>query len=102
MTPHPTYYESHVTFEPLYGAELTKLEQVARRHGFRVADLVMLRDRTETALRSNKDTFCTGRGPDYEELFARMNDLRVDALAIGVKVWRCKIEGVLYDQRYAP
>jgi hypothetical protein len=100
MTPPASYYESHVTFEPLYGADLTRLEQVARRHSFRVADLVMLRDRTETALRSNKDTFCTARGPDYQELLIRMNDFRDEARSIGVKVWRCKIEAVVYDVRY--
>ena len=100
MIPQPTYYESHVTVEPVFGMQLDILTILAGRHGFKVADLLMLRDRTERAERSDKDSFCTGRGPDYAELYARMNDLRIELVTSGIQVWRCKIEAVLYDQRY--
>lgn len=95
----PKYYESHVTIEPVFDAELEQVKVYAKDYSFKVADLLMQARKDDTPERSKKDTFLTGRDKDYGALYNRMSDLAVDLRKAGFKVWRTKIEAVLYDQR---
>jgi len=93
------YYECHITIEPVFGPRLELLKEVVRPMGFRVADLLMLRNREATPERSEYDTFCTTRGKDYEDIVARM-EWAVDSLQnCGFDVWRYKVEDTLLDVR---
>lgn len=96
----PKYYEAHVTIEPVTGDRLALFSALCNRHQFRVAELLMKRDREATEVRSDKDAFCTGRSPCYRSLLTYMRAL-VDVLrSHGFDVWRAKIEAVLLDERY--
>lgn len=93
-------YECHLTFEPVFDERLTKLEQACKNYKFRVANLVMIKDRKATEERSNRDTFCTGHAPSYEEMYSRMDSLHKEVEALGIKVWRRKIEHIVLDERF--
>lgn len=88
------YYESHVTLAPDLD-KLDKLVELARKYKFRVSDLYM-----KSGQRSTKDLFASSRGSDYNELASRMDAFTSEAVVNGFILWRKKIEGVLYDQRY--
>ena len=77
-------YEAHVTIEPVEGSALENFEQIAKRHGFRVANLIM-------------SSFATGRGETYSEVAARCGELVRDLKAAGFTVWRYKVEHTLLD-----
>lgn len=97
------YYESHVTIEPV--ADDLKLEQVkaiAQLHGFRVADLLMVKRPEDTPERSRLDTFMTSRDLDYTGLRCRTWDVMRDLKQAGVRVWREKIEEILIDIHHKP
>jgi hypothetical protein len=95
--PEISYYESHITIEPVGGNRLAEFERLALLMRFKVAKLLMVKDRNGSEQRSNRDSFCTGHSKDYWSLLARteqLHDLLKDA---GFKVWRYKIEGCLLD-----
>jgi len=97
---NPIYYESHVTVEPCFGDELKTFNQISGQFGFRVADLFLQKDRTVTPERSNKDSFCTGKDKNYEDLKLRMDCLVTKLEKYNIQVWRAKIEAILYDERF--
>lgn len=93
------YFECHITIEPVFDDELDHVKQIASRYKFRVADLLMKKDREATETRSEKDTFMTSHSQDLLDMKERMicavKDLRVN----GYKVWRYKIEDIVIDSR---
>lgn len=95
------YFESHVTIEPVFDERLEVFKQICARHGFRAADLLMQKRKADTATRSSKDTFCTGRHKDYAVLMERMNAVASEATGAGFQVWRKKIEAVVFDERFS-
>lgn len=97
--PEPLYYESHITIEPVFGNGLPLFMQLADMYGFRVAELLMKKDRDSTEVRSDKDSFCTSRSKSYDVLERDMNNLVKTLQDFGFKVWRKKIEAVLLDER---
>ncbi len=101
MTPEIKYYESHITFSPILDeTDLSIFEHTVKIYGFKPAKLLMVKDRPDVLERSNKDTFCTGHGKDYDELLCTTK-LLANVLAIkGFKIWRYKIEGILFDERF--
>jgi hypothetical protein len=100
--PDTKYYECHITVEPLLEeAREAVFKELCKARGFRVAKLLMKKDRTETERRSDKDSFCTGHDSDYASIKSRMQDLVEDLSAYGVKVWRFKIEAIVLDVRLA-
>jgi len=95
------YYECHVTVEPCVEEErLLLLKKVCKGHQFRVADLLLVKRKVETAARSNKDSFCTTRASTLSETQRRLNALVEILNNNGFKVWRAKIEAVIYDEKF--
>jgi len=95
-----TYYESHVTIEPVFGERLELFTSLCNKHQFRVAKLLMQRHKEDEPTSSTKDSFCTGRSSTFVELKTRMTEL-VAELRIGeFKPLRAKIEAVVFDERY--
>lgn len=90
-------YEAHITIEPVDGTSLVKFEVICKRYGFRVANLIMVKDRRVTAERSNRDSFATGWGETYSEVTARCLALVRELTAGGLTVWRYKVEHTLLD-----
>lgn len=98
--PEVRYYESHITIEPILEEnKLAEVKQITSDMGFQVAELLLQRRKEDTPERSAKDSFCTGRDKSYEVLKHRMHVVSQDLRAKGYKVWRCKIEAVIYDER---
>lgn len=97
MSEKPLYYESHITIEPVFGERLQQFSDIVEQHGFKAAKLLMQKDREATPERSNKDTFCTGRGKRLINLDDRMMHCVTDLKDAGFAVWRYKIESVLVD-----
>jgi hypothetical protein len=93
------YYEAHVTIEPVFGTKLRTFKAIARDYKFRVADLFLQKRSEDKPERSRFDSFCTGRGTDYDELKARTVECVLDLHHSGFDVWRYKIEKVLLDER---
>lgn len=94
------YYESHITIEPVFEERLELFRETCRKWNFRAADLLMQKRKVETPMRSDKDTFCTGRGKDFDELKEQMLQLVSELREQGFAVWRQKIEAVLLDERF--
>jgi hypothetical protein len=95
----PLYYEAHVTTEPVFDERFDVFTSTATRYGFKPAKLLLQKRASDTPERSSKDSFCTGRGKDYNELRKRAEDLVYALNTAGIKVWRYKIESVLLDIR---
>ena len=94
-------YECHLTFEPVEGELLSDLKAICLKYKFRVADLIMVKNRQATPERSNRDTFCTGHATTERDMFERMVDLHRDVeKSLGIKVWRRKIEHIILDERF--
>lgn len=93
------YFESHVTIEPVFGERLTQFALIAKGAGFRVAELLLQKERADTPERSSKDSFCTGRSKDFADLHRRMESLVEELRFAEFEVWRYKIESTLLDVR---
>lgn len=96
----PLYLEAHVTIEPVFDGRRETAGRIAVGHGFRLAELLMKKERKATERRSDKDTFMTGHSKSKADINARTQALVADLLAAGFKVWRYKIEDTLLDSRY--
>jgi len=98
------YHEAHVTIEPVFGERLELFRSICKDHGFKAANLLMQKDRTATAERSDKDTFCTGHGKGdlygMIDIASRMTDLVAHLRGRGFVVWREKIEQVVHDVKH--
>lgn len=101
MTKHTTelYFECHITVDPVYDVQLECLQILAAGWRFKVADLLMRKRLEDTPERSQFDTFLTGRGNNFEDLYRRMIELVKVCEEQGFKVWRYKIENTLLDVR---
>jgi hypothetical protein len=91
------YLEAHVTIEPVFDAERTRASLIAKAHGFKLAHLLMQKERKATAERSSRDTFMTGHSKFCDDITARTKALVVDLQNNGFKVWRYKIENTMLD-----
>ncbi len=76
------YYESHVTIEPVFGWELESIEEIAKKHKFKVAKLLMQKRDEDTPERSKYDTFMTGHSISQDDLENRMEALIDDVLEL--------------------
>lgn len=95
------YYESHITIEPVFEERLELFSSLAKANKFQAAKLLMQKTRSELPVRSNKDSFCTGHAASYEDLHNRMVKLTNELREAGFEVWRAKIEGILFDEKYS-
>lgn len=95
----PKYYESHITIEPVFGTRLDAFKCLSSIENFKVAKLLMQKDREATESRSDKDSFCTGHALSFDVLSDRMKALVQRLRDAGFAVWRYKIEAVLVDER---
>lgn len=102
MTPQITSFEAHVTIEPVFGERFDEFERCCASHKFKPAELLLQKMREVTPQRSNKDSFCTGHGKDYDEILRRTQALVGDLKEAGFDVWRHKIEGIVLDVRTPP
>lgn len=94
------YFESHITIEPIFDEVLEKADNIAKKHKFQIADLLMQKRAKDTPERSKYDTFMTGRGVDYEDLCTRTEKCIKELQADGLTVWRYKIEDTLMDSKF--
>lgn len=92
-------FESHITIEPVFGEERDLAELVAKVHGFRLAKLFMLREKSDSSSMSTTDTFMTGHDKEFVPLKHRMLNLIEMLKERGFVVRRYKIEQVLLDSR---
>ena len=95
-----SYFESHITIEPVSGDRLDLFLLTAKSYNFKVAGLLMVKDRAATEERSNKDSFCTGHGKDFLLLLSETRGLVGALESQGLKVWRYKIESVIVDVHF--
>lgn len=99
LEPVHLYLEAHVTIEPVFDERREQASQLAKAHGFKLAKLLMKKEREATEERSDKDTFMTGHDQDYRTLARRVVGLVTDLHEAGFKVWRYKIENTICDSR---
>ena len=95
-----TYYECHITVDPVFGAELDLFKTLCADEDFRVADLFLQKRKTDTPERSALDSFCTGRDCVYSAMYQRMVALLHALRAAGFKIRRYKIEECSLDSRF--
>lgn len=95
------YFECHITIEPIFEEDRTLAADIAAKHGFRIAELLMQKRKTDTPERSMYDTFMTSHSQSLSDIKYRMicciNELRLYEF----KVWRYKIEDTVLDSRSA-
>lgn len=94
-----SYYESHITIEPVFDEDLDKVTHIAESQRFKVAKLLMKKRAEDTEERSKYDTFMTGHSQEYNDLEERMKGCINTLISKGYKVWRYKIEHVVLDSR---
>lgn len=93
------YLEAHVTIEPVFDERRAEAARIALKHRFRLADLLMKKERAATEERSDKDTFMTGHSKSQSDICQRLIALVRDLRAAGFQVWRYKVEDTLVDSR---
>lgn len=94
------YYEAHITIEPIYGDDLLLAARLAENNRFKIADLLMKKERDATELRSDKDTFLSAKDEDVDVLISMTRKMLRDLWDAGFKVWRYKIEKAIIDSQY--
>ena len=92
------YLEAHITISPVFGDARTRAETVAKSFGFKLAHLVMLKDKGPDKP-SERDTFITGHAKNIDALVERTRMVVMMLKAEGFKVWRYKIESCVIDSR---
>lgn len=99
-TKYGNYYECHITIEPVFDNDLKDAKAIAKIHGFKVAELYMQKSREDTEERSSKDTFMTSHSVNIRDVISRMYHCKSHLELVGFKVWRCKIEDIVMDEKY--
>lgn len=97
--PVALYLEAHVTIEPVFGERLELAGEIAKAHKFRLADLLMQKEREATPERSDKDTFMTGHSRYLSDILVRTRGLVQSLQHHGFTVWRYKVEDTVLDSR---
>jgi hypothetical protein len=92
-------FECHVTISPVFDDDLVLVEEIAKKHNFKVANLLMQRRKEDTPERSKNDTFMTGHDRSYNDLKNKMILLIKELQNCGFDVWRYKIEEILVDSK---
>jgi len=92
-------YECHVTIDPHEGDIREAVEIIAANFGFKVANLVMIRNRVVTEERSNKDLFISSKSEYLPELELRMHKLISILSSIKIEIWRYKLEHIIIDMK---
>lgn len=93
------YFETHVTIEPIFDDRLVLAGELAQKHGFKIASLLMKKREEDTEERSKYDTFMTGHGKSLNAMKANVIALVNELVSQGFKVWRYKIEDTVMDSR---
>lgn len=93
------YLESHITIEPVFDERREAAALLAKPYNFKLAHLLMQKEREATAERSDRDTFMTGHSKSRRDIIERTKQLVMVLKANGFKVWRYKIEDTLIDSR---
>ena len=93
------YYEAHITVEPVFDSKREILAGLSKQYCFRLAELLMKKNREDTLTRSDKDSFLTGTNKDYNILLLRMVALIGLLKREKYKVYRYKIEKVVLDSK---
>lgn len=89
-------YECHITLPPPATAEeRTRLEAMARNYHFKTSQID-----GDPVLGAKVFFYLTGHDTEFNSMKGRMDDLSLRVAAAGVKVLRCKIEQILYDDRF--
>lgn len=94
------YFEAHVTTDPIPATHAAAFRVITQECGFHIASLLMEKP-GEGLVSHDADAFCTGRGPDFEDLKSRTHDLCLKLVQVGIVVRRYKIEDTLLDSRVA-
>lgn len=94
------YLESHITIEPVFDERQKQAEFIAGKYDFKMAHLLMQKERASTAERSNRDSFLTGHSKSRTNIQTRTMNLVADLQNAGFKVWRYKIEDTLIDSKF--
>lgn len=102
MIPDISSFEAHITIEPVFGERFNQFETLSAAHKFKPAELLLMKQREATPIRSNKDSFCTGHSKTFDELQIRTLALVSDLKECGFDVWRYKIEGIVLDVKSPP
>lgn len=92
------YLEAHVTISPVFDSKRKHADLIAKRYGFKLAHLVMLKDQGPDTP-SQRDTFMTGHDKNIDALAQRTHELVQDLVEHNFKVWRYKIESCVIDSR---
>lgn len=91
------YYECHITIDPFENEDQRKfVADLIAPNGFRVAKLIMEKNGPE----STEDAFMSARDISFVDLNYRANIVVDDLRRYGINVRRCKIEGIIRDERY--
>jgi hypothetical protein len=96
--PSKLYYEVHVTIDPPKQEDVDHLQQIANKHGFRMAKLFKLADGSP----NEKDAFFTYRShvnESFEQVKSRMIHFASELEYELFKVQRYKIEDTLLDTK---
>jgi hypothetical protein len=94
------YHEIHVTIEPQFEERLDDVKELAKKHGFKVAELLMQKRKSDTPERSKYDTFLTGHVHLLDHAIESVKNIVKVLEENHFKVWRYKIEDVVIDSRY--
>lgn len=93
------YFECHITIEPVFEESYGVVVAIGKKHGFRVAELLMKKRKDDSPERSMYDTFMTSHSKSLSDIKYRMICCCKELEIRGFKVWRYKIEDTVLDSR---
>lgn len=94
-----SYYESHITLDPVFDERLVEARKICLKHGFRVAELLMQKRREDSPEQSKYDTFASSRSETEFSLKHRMINCIDELKEHRFTLRRYKIEHVVLDSR---
>lgn len=100
IVPSRLYFEAHVTLDPVFGERRQQAEVIAKKHGFRLAKLIMRKREGDAETPHEDDTFMTTRSTDWTWIRRACSGVITDLRDTGFVVRRYKIEDTLVDSNH--
>ena len=94
------YFECHVTVAPVFNAQLELFKNICIKYNFKVAELLMKKDKDDPEILSQLDSFSSAKSNSFHEMKNRLANLLSELKSNSFTILRYKIEFSAWDSKY--